>query len=195
MRRVFLRRIMKVKEILIRAFGFLERSDIVSALSAGEDLEGEIKEAAQTLLYCYNAVENELARFYFPLITKETLRNMRGIYEFSDFSNVPLKIICVKSNGAEIAYTKTSSGIQAEATEITVEYRCLPNKKEFGDDCAFSKDTVTEKMLAAGAASEFCLINGNVSGTEFFENIYRREIDFVRRSVSAPSGFPPRRWI
>ena len=66
---------MKVKEILIRAFGFLERSDIVSALSAGEDLEGEIKEAEQTLLYCYNAVENELARFYFPLITNVLYAN------------------------------------------------------------------------------------------------------------------------
>ncbi|MDE6504920.1 MAG: hypothetical protein K2L42_03530 [Clostridia bacterium] len=186
---------MKVKEVLIRALGFIGRSDVASALSCGEALEGEIKETAETLLYCYNAVEDELARFYFPVVIQETLRNSRGVYEFSMFSRVPLKIICVRSNGKEIAYTQISSGISAGASEITVEYRCVPAKKELSDSCEFSGGAVTEKMLATGAAAEFSLINGDVSGAEFFEGLYRREIDFARRAVSAPTGFPPRRWV
>ena len=186
---------MKVKDVIIRALGFAGRDDVASMLARGEELSGEAAEIVETLLYCYNAVEDELARFYFILTAEETLKNFRGVYEFASFSHSPLKIISVEKDGKKISYEKTLSSLKTAETEITVKYRYAPEKKILSDECGFSEEAISQKMLAAGAASEYFLIQGDMKQAEFYEEMYRREIDTARRLALKTADFPPRSWV
>ena len=145
---------MKVKDILIRALKYAGREDAADELAKGEVTD--CKEAVETALYCFNAVEDEVARNYFPLVREDSLLNVKGSFAYTQFSRVPKRILSVKDGGGEIKFTH-------------------------------------EKLFAAGTASEFCLINGDVSQADYFENVYRSRIDALR--IKGLAAFPPRRWV
>ncbi|MCI8370568.1 MAG: hypothetical protein HFE41_05260 [Clostridia bacterium] len=186
---------MKVKDVIIKAFKYAGREDIYKVLENGEDAAGEIAEAVEIMLYCFSAVEDELARFYFPLTAKETFFAPLRQFPFDEFKRRPVKIIKVTSGGREIKYIAYPTYLKADADEIEVEYAFAPGKKTLDGDCDFSEEVTTEKMLAAGALAEYCLIQGEMAYAEYFEKIYRREIDAVARSNSPAVCFPPRRWV
>ena len=156
----------------------------------------ESAEAVETLLYCYNAVEDEIARSYAPLKTKQRLNSIVGVYDFSEFGYTPVKILSVTDlNGRKVKYEIGSSYIKCDEREVFVEYEYSPSKKDLDGDCAFLPEQVTLRMLAAGTAAEYCLINGEVRLAECYECVYRQEIDGIRRRAVAELKFPPRRWV
>lgn len=185
---------MTVKEIIIRALKFAGREDIAEKAEKGFDLETEEEQSLEAMLYCFNAVEDELARFYFPLVFTEQ-RTAAGKFAFADFTHKPVKILCVSAYGKEIKFEQTATHITCDAPVITVKYEYSPFKKSLSDSCSFDENLVTLKMLAAGSASEYCLINGEMKEAEFWESVYREEIDRVRRKKIADVKFPPRRWV
>lgn len=187
---------MKIKEILVRAATYTGRRDIANALESGDALDNESAEAVETLLYCYNAVEVEIARSYAPLKTKQRLTSIVGVYDFSEFGYTPVKILSVTDlSGRKVKYEIGSSYIKCDEREVFVEYEYSPSKKDLDGDCAFLPEQVTLRMLAAGTAAEYCLINGEVRLAECYECVYRQEIDGIRRRAVADLKFPPRRWV
>lgn len=186
---------MKVKDIIIRACRFLGRDDIAAALQSGGDLTGETSDAAETLLYCVNAVEDELARYYFPLKTSENIYGVAGRFSFKRFSKRPVKILSVKSGGREISYKQYPEYLECDFQDITVEYCYAPEKKTMSDDSEFDGANVCEKLVAAGTAAEYSLLNGSVQNAELWESMYRQEIDLAQRKVALPLRVPPRRWV
>ena len=194
---------MKVKDIIITACRFVGREDIaeqLSYLNEGIDVEDldlstEQSEVLETLLYCFNSVEDELARCYIPLETGETLSSENGVYNFADFSLKPVKIISVKSGGKPVKYSLTALSLITDCTEITVEYGYAPLKKGLFDDSEFSSVFVSDKLVAAGTASEFCLIDGEGQLAQTWESVYRGEIETVQRTRFGKLRLPPRRWV
>ena len=186
---------MKIKDIIMRCLRYAGREDINAKLTSGEELDGEQAEAVETLLYCVNAVEDELARCYFPLVTSESMKNSEGVYLYSLFMRKPVRIISVKSNGKDVKYTAEASKLLTDATDIKVKYEYSPDKKELDGVSELDGKKVNEKMLAAGAASEFFLINGEMQQAEFWDGVYNGEIDRVRRKGFAEIRFPDRRWV
>lgn len=186
----------KVKDVIVRAATYVGRRDVANLIESGTTPEGESAEAAETLLYCYNAVEDEIARCYIPLKTREKLSSSNGVYRFSAFTYVPIKISCVTdADGRDVKYTAGNSFIECGERIIYVEYEYSPQKKELDDDCAFTLEQTTVRMIAAGTAAEYCLINGEVRLAECYECVYRQEIDGVRRRAVSQLKFPPRRWV
>ena len=169
---------MKVKNILIRTLKYAGREDAADALSKGE--AETCADAVETALYCFNAVEDEVARNYCPLVKEESLLNVSGNFAYSEFSRVPTRILSVKSGGKEVKYTQTAEGIKSDRVVIDVR-------------CEFFGEWADEKLFAAGAASEYCLINGDVGQADYFEGIYRSRIDALR--IKGLAAFPPRRWV
>lgn len=186
---------MKVKDIIIRALAFIGRGDLSAALESGQTPSGEGAEALETLLYCFNAAEDELARYYFPLTAEEELTSLTGKFYFSDFSSRPVKILRVQSQGKDISYTLYPLCLEADAVRITVSYRYAPVQKTIEEDSAFDGVDVGEALVAAGAASEFCLINGEMTAAQLWESRYRREIDRAQRNMGEALHVPPRRWV
>lgn len=187
---------MKVKDVIARALRYVGRDDVAAQLENGEQMDMEGAETAETLLYCYNAVEDELARFYFPLVAKESFTGSAGVFRFLYFAGTPIKILSVTSNGDKTDYTIGTDGIYTDSAEITVEYRYAPSKKSMTGDCTFGSEGIGVKLAAAGAASEFCLINGDMRRAEFWESVYRQEIDIISNSKKTEKiYFPPRRWV
>ena len=73
---------MLVREVIASALILLGRAELASALASGAGAEEE-KDLTDTLLYCFNAVENEIARkFIFRLFTARSfcLRTINFIY-------------------------------------------------------------------------------------------------------------------
>ena len=62
---------MIVKDVLISALKILGRGELASALIQGSALSAEDNETVETLLYCFNATEDEVARNYVPLTSCE----------------------------------------------------------------------------------------------------------------------------
>ena len=63
---------MLVSDVIKAAFEFVGRADVAEAVSDGSYTENaEFSRAADCALHCYNAVEDELARGFFPLVKEE----------------------------------------------------------------------------------------------------------------------------
>ena len=185
---------MKVKDILISALKILGRADTAETLSTGGKLSEEESETVDTLLYCFNATEDELARKYVPLYYKEMISSPDGEFDYELFTYAPIKINKVLVDGEEIDFEVYPFYMAADAKKITVEYRYAPTKKKLDGWSDFGGE-VGEYLLALGAVSEYCLINGEVEAAELWEKQYRREIDSTQRELPSCKSIPPRRWV
>lgn len=189
---------MKIKDIISRALVLLGQSDLAAEVESGDAVfTGEKKETVQTLLCCFNAVEDELARFYFTLKTTQTLISNSKKFDFADFVYRPVKILNVTKSGTDKAvdYTLTTQSIVCDETEIDVSYEYAPVKKDIDGDSAFCQTEFGENLIATGICAEYCLITGCMGEAETWESKYRKEIDATQRKFSATHFIPPRRWV
>ena len=185
---------MRVKDVIVAALNNLGRAELAAALSAGTALDGEGQETVNTLLYCFNAVEDELARKYVPLSFKESFHSADGKYYFAVFVHNPVRISKVYADGKQISYTVFPQYLIADAKDIEVEYEYAPSKKKLEGTSDYGAE-VGEFVLAAGSAAEYCLINGEAEAYEAWEQKYRGAIDVTQKKLPACASIPPRRWV
>lgn len=186
---------MKIKEIVFTALRLLGRGEVAAALEDGEALSKEATGTEESLLYCVNAVIDELARYYFPLVHREQLDLISGKVNFSRFAFRPVKILSVTANGKKSEYKVYPQYLTADGATAEVEYEYAPDKKGLEDDCDYAGFDVSERLIADGAVAEFCILNGEVSAAEYWEGEYRREIDRARAKYRRAAKIPPRRWV
>lgn len=186
---------MKVKDIVADALRLIGRGDAAQVLAEGLSEAGEISETTETMLYCFNAVEDELARFYFPLVFSEEIASKSGKIYFSDFSRNPVKITSVTCGGKPAVCRYEPQYIEVNADSAVIEYWYAPSKKTIDGDSAYDGTEVGESLVAYGAAAEFCLINGESAAAELWESKYREAIDRARSTHRRRRMIPPRRWV
>lgn len=185
---------MEVKDVIISALNILGRGELATKLSQNNELDEEGAETVNTLLYCFNAVEDELARKYMPLSTAEDLTSHSGKYYYTDFAHTPVKIKRVLANGKEIGFTLLTEYMSVNASKITVEYEFAPSKKQLDGTSDFGLE-ISENLIALGIAAEYCLINGEIEAAELWEKKYRSRIDFAQSRLPSCRSLPPRRWV
>lgn len=186
---------MKVKKILARALIYAGRDDVAAALEADEVPEGEMSDAVKTALLCLNAVEDELARRYLPLKMSEKISSDDGTIPFSRFLLTPLRVISVANGQGEQEFRTDSGSLITCAGEVTVEYNYLPSPKTLSGDSSYDESRAGISLIAAGTASEYCLIGGDAGAAKVWEEKYRREIDASQRRRCTEYKLPPRRWV
>ena len=185
---------MSIRDILYSALRRIGREDIALDLEGGGEPEGEAADVVQTLMYCINATEDELARYYFPLKCTETLYSENKTFYFAGFSHTPVRILQVKSGGRDLPYELQTNCITAGADKIEITYFYAPKKKALDDESQFG-ETGDGYITALGAAAEYCLICGEASMAEVWETRYREAIDRARKTSNPGAYVPPRRWI
>ncbi len=185
---------MKVKDVILSALSVLGRRDIAALLKAGGTLTAGDAEVVETLLYCFNATEDELARKYFPLVCTDTVISSNGEFNYTIFLHAPVKINKVIADGKEVEFELFPKFMRVDAKKITVEFEYAPAKKTIDGDSDFGSE-VGEYLLALGSVAEYCLINGETEAAEIWEEKYRRHIDGAQKRLPSGGTIPPRRWI
>lgn len=184
---------MKVKDVIASALTLIGRADLVSALN-DENYDSEGQELISTLLYCFNAVEDELARKYIPLTAKEERHSATTRYYYSTFDRYPVRIKRVYADGEAVKFDVFTEYMVVQARSITVEYEYAPTRKTL-DGTSDYGDGVGEYLIALGIASEYSVINGEAEMAEQWEKKYRAKLDSVQRALPVCGNIPPRRWI
>lgn len=185
---------MEVKQAIISALKILNRGDLAESLRSNTPLDGEGKETVNVLIYCFNAVEDELARKYFPLTAKEQLSSKDGKFYYTAFAHPPVKIKSIKAGDSEVKYQLEPLYAAVNEKIITVEYEYAPSKKDIGDESELG-ERVSENLVACGIAAEYSLINGEIEQAELWEKKYRKLIDGAQSALPKGGAIPPRRWV
>lgn len=185
---------MKVKNVIISALGLIGKAPLARKLSGNEELTPEESETVDTLLYCFNSAEDEVARRYIPLRHSENLKSSDGEYYYTSFMYSPVRIKRVYSEGTAVEFKVYSRYLSTVSGLVTVEYEYAPPKKRIDSESEYG-DEVGEYLFALGTASEYCLINGEIEMSELWENKYRGQIDAAQSRLPSCKNLPPRRWI
>ena len=186
---------MQVKEILTLAAQGLGREDLIEALESEERTSETEKELA-CLLRGYNFVENEIALEYFPLKAEETFACEGGRLAYTLFAHAPVNVHKVTDEaGKNVDFTLYSAylSLPAETKTVHVIYSYAPEKKDFGDESAFS-GSISARLMSHGVASEFLLANGRYTESDLFQKRYHdalRAAGILRRRLSMHA----RRWV
>ena len=185
---------MRVLDIIGFALALLGRRGLIPYISdpskAPDEDAGEVIE---TLLYCFNAVENELARKYIPLVFREEMSSANNKFYFEDFEYYPVKIRKVTADGKKVTFDVLTGYMEVKAKKIVVEYEYVPSRKTLNSDSDYGRD-VGEYLIALGIASEYAVINGEAEMADMWEKAYREQLDGVQRALPVCAHIPPRRW-
>lgn len=185
---------MKIKEVMVNALRRVGREDIAADIEKGSSYDTEEAEAIQTMLYCVNATEAELARYYYPLIYTQSFTEQSGCYYFSKFAFTPVKILSVKSGGVDAEYEITANFIKTQCKQVEVKYMYLPAKKDMDGESEFGLFG-DGNVTALGAAAEYCLMCGESKMAEVWETRYRAALERALKAERPPVYIPPRRWV
>ena len=183
---------MTVKEILIAA---------ATELNIASEVEGYLngsmpsaKKQTDTLLKCFNIVENALAMDYLPLIVEEEIVSSTGTVHFSQLQRKAVRIIGVTDGaGNESAYKLFPEYITAQAGKLRVKYCYAPEEKTLEGESDFIL-YASVRLFAYGIAAEYALINGMYEDVGMWDKKYKQAIAAAYRS-SRNKRIRARRWV
>lgn len=185
---------MFVKELIGEAMNCISSSDDVQNYLSGE-ADAAVKEKAKTVLFCINAVRDELARTWFPLRAQYTPPSGTADCELKNFDETPVKIIAVQKGGKSVRWRISGGVLHCGEADCTVEYDYTPAKLTEEDEFYFPEPAVGEYLVRCGALAEYFLLVGEVSLSAVWENKYRHEIDLIIARRSAAGRIPSRSWV
>lgn len=183
---------MLVKDIIISALTAMEQSELALAVQNGLELSEEQSQTVTVLMHCYNAVEDELARLYFPLAEEYTAQTVNGQLYYTQFPNAPIKIKSVTKNGKKLKYRLYPKYLKTAAKEVRVLYCYSPKKKSIDGDCEV-RETVSDRLIYYGMLAEYYLICGLAEVAERWESKYRNEIEAAQSTQSGT--LRQRSWV
>lgn len=186
---------MRVRDIVASALKLIGRAELDhDLLCPSQSTEEDAEEVVDTLMYCFNAVEDELARKYIPLVASEEMSSDNNRFLYSAFKHCPIKIRRVTVNNKPVTFDMFTKYMSVQAKKIVVEYEYAPKRKTIEDDSEYD-DGVGEYLIALGIASEYSIINGEAEMADRWENKYRAQLDKVQRALPVCANIPPRRWV
>ena len=186
---------MLVSDVIGQALAFLDMEEYLEKFNAGGDVaDEEYTRAVSALVHCFNAVEDELARGYFPLTCSEQITVSEGRFYYTSLTRTPVKILRLLNDGRDERFVTEPEYLAAADGEYTVEYAYCPLTKSLGDSSDYDESKVGSRLIAYGICAEYCLITGAYEASECWEARYVRETERLR---PLPRGgrIPARRWV
>ena len=186
---------MTVKEVIALAAGCLGREDLIAALDKKESaLSADEKLELDSLLRCYNFVENEVALDYFALKKEETVQITENKIYYNDLTAAPVnirKVVCggsVQRFAAYPAYIYLPDGWVGTASVV---YDYIPSTKTtFVATSEFSDKGVPARLLAYGVSAQYCLVSGETGRAAVWDKKFRdalRAKNLLRRTATIRS--------
>jgi hypothetical protein len=185
---------MIVKDLIVDAMRLVGRVDAAEIMST-DDKDEEVTRLEYTMLYCFNAVMDELARGYFPVKTTQAMTSQIGQFAFADFEHKPIKVVRVLCDGRKTDWRLFPEFIKTRETSVTIEYEYVPDKAAEDDEFYYPDASVGERLVTFGMAAEYLLICGEVESANCWEARYRTEIDRLLSLRTVKERIMPRRWL
>ena len=190
---------MTVKDVIALAAGCLGRDDLVAALNkTTSQLTAEEKLELESLLRCYNFVENEVALDYCPLKKEETVTVTANKISYTRLSSTPVnirKIVCGGMLARFVAYSAYILLSDGWVGTANVVYDYIPgNKQSLTQPSEFTEGQISARLLAYGVTAQYCLVNGETGRAAVWDKKFRdalRAKNLLRRTISVRS----RRWV
>lgn len=167
---------MKVKDVLIKVRELLNLPQDVHYNITGEAYGNAGQEEVNTLVRCFNAVENELAVDYLPLYQEDVVQTDTGAVFYTSFSRRAVRILEVKDeNGNALQYTIFPQYIKTQKGKVVIRYSYAPEEKFLYSDSEYQLE-IAERVLEYGIATEYCLMRGMFEEANVWEKKYKHAL-------------------
>lgn len=186
---------MQVKNVICEALRLVGRDDAADAISGNKTLTDEVSRLKRACLTYLNAVLDELARGYFPLLTSEELETDEGDIDFGEFCYKPIEIKRITVDGKDVEWHISPDYLHVDAETVTVYYAYTPDELSEYSEFFYPDFAVGERLVEYGIAAEYFLVLGDASSSAAWENKYRNEIENLLSHSKVKGRIPPRRWI
>lgn len=185
---------MKVRDVLINVRELLNLPIDVHYNITGEAFGSAGQEEVNTLVRCFNAVENELAVDYLPLYQEDTVQTDTGAIFYTDFSRRPVRIAEVRDeNGNAVKYKIFPQYLKTQKGKTVIRYSYAPEEKFLYSDSEYSLE-IAQRLLEFGIATEYCLMRGMFEEASVWEKKYKQALKTAYKAY--PSVIlRSRRWL
>lgn len=185
---------MTVKEILMLACEFIGEKELIEKVTSSEDLNDVESSKLQTLLSCFNLVNQEIASDYLPFLKKEEVQVVDGKILFSTLSEQVVNVYEVKSKfGFNLSFKNFPNFVEVDKSAKTIVYSFVPQEMELTDTVEFSNG-LSARVYAYGIASEFLLVSGISEDAEIWEERFKESL-FVLSRKRGEHRLPKRSWM
>lgn len=148
----------------------------LSALLLEIELTDTVKD---TLLRCYNIVEQELATDYFPILEVDKFFHVNDKIYYKDFSRKPYMIRGIQDfHGDKVNYVLHSEYLELQKNydggTFFVKYYYIPEEKELYSTCTYGAEYIS--IFKYGVAAEYCLQQGSFDLAAIYNQKYKERI-------------------
>lgn len=143
--------------------------NVIEVISKCEELL-EVESTRESLLECFNIVENELAFEYFPLYATHICQSDTVYY--TEFEYSPVRIV-----GCNCAFKLYPQYMQSKEIIKEIKYTYEPSNKSLRDECSYGDEFLL--CLTYGIISEYLLSQGFYEEAAVWDNKYKKEIKFL----------------
>lgn len=151
------------------------------------------KEETETLVRCFNVVENEVALDYLPLRCEDEAESETGVIRYEELTMPCVRILRVTDEGGNAAPFKLfPSYLKTQPGRVRIEYTYTPEKKTVEDKSDY-EILASPRLFAYGIAAEYCLACGLFEEAAVWDKKYKDALTAAYRS--RPSRvIRSRRW-
>lgn len=181
-----------VKEVLLQAateVGIYE--SVYDYLEKGNESG---KADTETLLRCFNLVENELALDYLPLYAEETVETSTGCVYYSELSRTAVRVVKVEDEwGNDVPFKLFSEYLKTQGGKLLIRYAYAPQKKALNDESDY-RMYASVRLFAYGIAAEYSLSIGLFEEAAVWDKKYKEAVTAAYRANPCRI-IQSRRWV
>ena len=182
---------MLVKDIIILASEFIGNNELAEGLK-DNSLSDDQTLLSESLVKCFNLINNEITSEYIPIIKRETIKTENFKIDFDKFSNKLLKIISVEDKfGNKLKYKVIDDYVFVFAKTVNITYSTVPQKYKLTDEF---ETNIPERVYAYGIAREFCFLQAMFDDGDLWEQRFKSSLETLSKRISSVY-IPRRRWI
>ena len=183
---------MLVKDIIKLACNFTENEEIASKIEENAVLGDDESLVVESLINCFNLVNNEIASEYLPYIKSERMQTNNFKIFFTDFSYDLCEIISIKDkNGRSLKFKIIDNYVMVFAKEVDVIYSVIPQNMTINSSF---DSLIPARVFAYGIAREYYFIQTLFDDADIWENRLKNSLQVLVRKKSEIK-MPRRRWI
>ena len=148
----------------------------LSALLLEVELTDTVKD---TLLRCYNIIEQELATDYFPMLEVDKFFHVDDKLHFKDFTRKPYMIKGIQDfRGDKVEYNINQEYIELKKNydggTFFVTYYYMPEEKALYSNCTYGAEYIN--IIKYGVAAEYCIAIGDFELAKIYSDKYKERI-------------------
>ena len=171
----------------------MKMTDILNLASFYLGIDEGDGAARARLLKCANLAVNEICADYYPLVRETEVDNLNGKVPYRELSrHRVLEVLSVKKGCSKVPFSAFPTCVKFGPGRATVRYTCLPGDLDEGGSAAIP-ERIGARVVAYGAAAEYCLLAGLFEEAAIWDRRYRDSL----RAAQAKKGeirIPARRW-